>query len=244
MLGRPLVGCRLRAQPPHLGQGPLQGADDIGQGDLGRRPSQVVARLAPRWLATIPARRKSLKITPRNFAGSPWSLGERCRPSWARGPWPSPGAPRSVIDLRGDVHTRSVGPGPRPGAARLSPPARSRTRGVRGSCGACRTWSAGPASTSSPTRSSPISSTATWSETRAAWNMLWVTSTIVTWRARSGDELLHLGRGDRVERRAGLVHQQHLGPRRPGPGRCTAAAAGRPRGDSAELVQTVLDQVP
>jgi hypothetical protein len=48
------------------------------------------------------------------------------------------------------------------------------------------------------------------SETRAACCMLWVTMTMVYCRA-AGDQLLDLGRGDRVERRAGLVHQQHLG---------------------------------
>ena len=47
--------------------------------------------------------------------------------------------------------------------------------------------------------------------TRAACCMLWVTITIVTRSLQLADQLLDPQRRDRVERRAGLVHQQHLG---------------------------------
>jgi hypothetical protein len=46
----------------------------------------------------------------------------------------------------------------------------------------------------------------------------------------SPDEFLDAAGGDRVERAAGLVHQEHLGLRPRWRARCTAAAAGRPRG--------------
>ncbi len=52
---------------------------------------------------------------------------------------------------------------------------------------------------------------AVMSLTRAACCMLWVTMTIVYSSLRSSIRSSTLRGGDRVERRAGLVHQQHLG---------------------------------
>ena len=59
--------------------------------------------------------------------------------------------------------------------------------------------------------------------------MLWVTMAIVYVPLQLHHQLLDLVGGDRVERRARLVHQEHLGLARPGSGRCTGAAAGRRR---------------
>ena len=57
------------------------------------------------------------------------------------------------------------------------------------------------------------------------------------------DQLLHLLRGDRVERRAGLVHQQHLGlvAQRPGDAEPLLLAA---REAGARLLEPVLHLVP
>ena len=54
--------------------------------------------------------------------------------------------------------------------------------------------------------------------TRAACCIEWVTITIEKLRAQFVDQFLDLRRGDRVERRAGFVHQQHLGRGRDGAG--------------------------
>src|SRR5207248_1354502 len=57
------------------------------------------------------------------------------------------------------------------------------------------------------------------------------------------DQLLDLGRRDRVERRAGLIHQDHfrIDGDRPGDAQALLLAAGKRR---AALVQAVLDLVP
>ena len=81
------------------------------------------------------------------------------------------------------------------------------------------------------------------SATRAACCMLWVTITIVTRALSSIDQLLDLQRRDRVERRAGLVHQDHLGVdrERAGDAQPLLLAAGETR---AGLVQPVGDLLP
>ena len=48
------------------------------------------------------------------------------------------------------------------------------------------------------------------SATRAACCMLWVTMTIVHWSFNADQQIFDLGGGDRIERRAGLVEQQHF----------------------------------
>ena len=81
------------------------------------------------------------------------------------------------------------------------------------------------------------------SETRAACCMLCVTMTIVKSLLELEDELLDLGRRDRVERRAGLVHQQDLGLDGEGAGDAEPLllAAGKSQGRGLE---PVLDLVP
>ena len=78
---------------------------------------------------------------------------------------------------------------------------------------------------------------------RAACCMLWVTITIVYLLLQLGDQVLDRQRRDRVERRAGLVHQQHLGldRGRAGDAQALLLAAGEP---GAGLVEPVLDLVP
>ena len=60
---------------------------------------------------------------------------------------------------------------------------------------------------------------------------------------QAGDELLDLGRGNGVESRAGLVHEEHLGldRQRPGDAQALLLAARQLQG---RLAQPVLHQVP
>ena len=81
------------------------------------------------------------------------------------------------------------------------------------------------------------------SATRAACCMLCVTMTIVKRSLELVDQLLDLQRRDRVQRRARLVHQDHLGLDRDRRARCRAAAAGRRRARRPAR-QAVLDLVP
>ena len=78
---------------------------------------------------------------------------------------------------------------------------------------------------------------------RAACCMLWVTIAIVNLLFSSLDQVLDRQGRDRVERRAGLVHQQHLGldRDRAGDAEPLLLAAGEAR---AGLVEPVLDLVP
>ena len=81
------------------------------------------------------------------------------------------------------------------------------------------------------------------SETRAACCMLWVTITIVSVLAQLVDQLLDLGGGDRVERRAGLVHQQHLRLDRERAGDAEPLLLAAREAD-ARLLELVLHLVP
>ena len=78
---------------------------------------------------------------------------------------------------------------------------------------------------------------------REACCMLWVTIAIVKLLLQLPDQVLDRERRNRVERRAGLVHQQHLGLDRDRAGDAEALllAAGEA---GAGLVEAVLDLVP
>ena len=73
--------------------------------------------------------------------------------------------------------------------------------------------------------------------------MLWVTMTMRVLRLQVLHQLLDLGRGDRVERRAGLVEQDHLrlDGDRAGDAEALLLAAGQAE---RAVVQPVLDLVP
>ena len=81
------------------------------------------------------------------------------------------------------------------------------------------------------------------SDTRAAWNMLWVTRTTVTWAASSvmSASILPVAMGSSGGAR--LVHEEHLGldGQRPGDAQALLLAAREPDG---RLAQPVLDDVP
>jgi hypothetical protein len=68
------------------------------------------------------------------------------------------------------------------------------------------------------------------SDTRAACCMLWVTMTIVYSLLELAHQVLDAQRGDRVERRARLVHEDHVGLGGDGPGDAQPLllAAGQP----------------
>ena len=135
----------------------------------------------------------------------------------------------------------TVGRGPRPGG-----PLSRNDRGCSrrsGRPGGRRT----PGSSRRPPRCGPaaLSSTrknAHWSETRAACCMLCVTITIVTCCTSSRDRLLDDPGGHRVEGRAGLVHEQHVGLDREGPG--DAQPLLLTAGERAARVEAGLDLFP
>ena len=80
-------------------------------------------------------------------------------------------------------------------------------------------------------------------ETRAACCIEWVTMTMREVLPQLVDQLLDPGGGDRVERRARLVHQDHFGIDRDGAGDAQALllAAGEA---GAGIVEAVLDLLP
>ncbi len=85
---------------------------------------------------------------------------------------------------------------------------------------------------------------ATWSATRSACWRLWVTITTATLLAQPHDQLLDRRGGDRVERRARLVEQQHLGlgGERPRDAQPLLLAAGEPHRRALEILADLVVQ--
>ena len=125
----------------------------------------------------------------------------------------------------------------------VSPPRRTRRRGCAGRAGCRRSPRWARTRRARPARSSPSRKKAVWSDTRRGLEHVVGDQDDGDIGGQVGDELLDLGRGDGVERRARLVHEQHLGLHRQGPGDAEPLllAAREPH---RRLVQPVLDQVP
>ena len=70
--GSDVVGG-LGPETPYLGQRAVEGPHDVGNGDPSAGRASRYPPSDPRWLATMPARRRSFRIAPRNFGGRPCS---------------------------------------------------------------------------------------------------------------------------------------------------------------------------
>ena len=108
---RAVVAGVLGPQAPHLGQGAVEGPHDVGHRMASAGRASRYPPSAPRWLATMPARRRSLRIDTEELGRQGLGRGQRL----GRGRLPPlrqrEQGTHPVVDLGRDVHTPIL-PGP------------------------------------------------------------------------------------------------------------------------------------
>jgi hypothetical protein len=109
VLCRTLVGRRLRAQPAHLGQRPLEGPDHISQGYLRSGPAKVVAGFTAPVADDDAGPAQFVQYHAQELGREALVLGDGLGRHWFRCGREDEERPYAVVDFRRDLHNGSVG---------------------------------------------------------------------------------------------------------------------------------------